>query len=253
MKAWWHLYRKEIINLAFFILIVFLLITMWLLFLAYKLGRWPGELVFGLSFLPLSFFPLIMLWQGYQSFRYEWKDDTAYFLLTLPRPGWQITLSKLAAGMTIYIVFTIYTIISIYVANRDFIGGLFSELPANTMEGELINVLLQIIFLYIIAGMVIYILAQFSYLISRFYNRFNGVISIVIFILSVYILHRGGSILAPIFRWMPDIPIHSVQMVAGITRENVIYIGSSPFVGSFIMLIFLFLLGSWFLENYLEV
>jgi len=253
MRSWWSLYKKEIYNIWFFSLIVFLIVTGWQLFLVYKMGRWPAELIFGLSFLPLSFFPLIMLWQGYQSFRYEWKDDTAYFLLTLPRSGWQITLAKLTAGMTFYILTTLYTLLIIYLSNQSIINVFLADLPMNINTELLLNPFYQMTVMYIISGIVIYILAQFSYLISRFYNRFNGIISIVIFILSVYIVHRGGSLLGPIFKWIPDIPIHIMDGMAGVFQERIVYVGTGPIIGSLIMLIVIFFAGSWIFEKHLEV
>ena len=253
MRSWFSLYKKELYRLVFFTLIVFLIVTGWQFFLVYKLAKWPAELVFGLSFLPFSFFPLIMLWQGYQSFRYEWKDDTAYFLLTLPRSGWQITLAKLTAGMTFYIGITLYNILILLIANRSVINLFMSDFPENVTPKLITNGFTDFTILYLISGLAIYILTQFSYLISRFYNRFNGMISIVIFVLSVYIVHRGGSLLAPLLKWMPDIPVRVMEGMAGIAQERIIYIGSGPLLGSLIMLILLFLAGSWIFEKQLEV
>ncbi|MFP4662584.1 MAG: hypothetical protein ACLFPF_10350, partial [Halanaerobiales bacterium] len=65
MRAWWELYKKEVNSLGFFTMVVLLLIFGWELLLFYKIDSWTPAVTFGLSFLPLSFFPLLILWLGY--------------------------------------------------------------------------------------------------------------------------------------------------------------------------------------------
>lgn len=248
MRSWWSLYKKDLSAKLFFMLVVVLLVTGWQFFLFYKLDNLP-EVSFGLSFLPFAFFPFLILWLGYSSFKQEWKDNTIYFLLSLPRTGWQLTLSKLAAGMTFYFSVSIYTTILIYFFHRNRIGKFLVDLP----ELPLTRIITWIVIIYIMYGLTIYILIQFSQLVSQFYDRFQGFISLLVFLISSHITFRGGSILAPLFKWAPDIPIESISEFYGQVNVYTIYLGTGPLIGSLVVLVLFFMAGSWLLENQLEV
>ncbi len=254
MRSWWELYKKEFKSVSFFMLVTLLIVTAWQLFLLYRLGTWPGEVVFGLGFIPFSLFPLLALWLGYNSFRQEWKDDTIYYLLSLPRPGWQLTLSKLAAGMSLYLITTIFTIFSIYFVNRNgFINLIEKDLPAYMSTNWITGIVIRILIIYLLSGSILYIIGQFSQLISQFYDRFRGFISIIVFIITSHILYRGGSILAPLFEWAPDIPVEVFTEKFGQLNTFTVYLGTGPLIGSLLLLILIFYTGSWLLENHLEV
>ncbi|MFW6028933.1 MAG: hypothetical protein ACOCRO_01625 [Halanaerobiales bacterium] len=254
MRAWWILFKKELSNNLFVILVIALLTIAWQVFLYYKAVSWPYGLSFGLSFLPFSFYPLVLLYMGYNAYRQEWKDDTSYFLLSLPRYGWQISLAKLASSMTFYILITALTIGLIYIFQHTFIRRAILDLPGNINYMELIfNIAGRMLLAYIMMGLGIYVLSQFSQLISLFYDRFRGLITVIVFILSNYLVYRAASFLAPLLGWLPDIPITNLNILAGEVNTSRIYIGSGPFAGVFIVLLALFLLASWLLETQLEV
>ena len=103
MRAWWELYKKEILDMIILYCCYLPGIVAWEIFLFYKADKWIIWLAFGLSFVPFALYPILILWLGYNSYRQEWKDDTHYFLLSLPRRGWEIGLAKLAASMSFYI------------------------------------------------------------------------------------------------------------------------------------------------------
>ncbi|MFW5992455.1 MAG: hypothetical protein ACOCQN_04610 [Halanaerobiaceae bacterium] len=253
MRAWWELYKKDLFTLGFFMLVVILLVFAWEFFLFYKIDAWPGGLTFSLSFLPFSFFPLLLLWLGYNGFRAEWKDDTNYFLLSLPRHGWEISLAKLAAAMTFYLVVPLVTALLIYI----FQWGPFKnmmEIPEFILEGQwAIKTIFKIFVFYWLSGLALYIITQFSQLVSLFYDRFRGLVTIVVFIISNYLVYRGGSILAPLLKWLPDFPVEVINETRMGLQKTVIYLGSGPVIGSAVLLGGVFLLGSWLLENQLEV
>ncbi|HLV09162.1 MAG TPA: hypothetical protein VKY40_03045 [Halanaerobiales bacterium] len=254
MRAFWDLYKKEINTILFFSVVTILIIFAWELFLFYKANSWPEGLPFGLGFLPFSFFHLLLLWLGYNSYRQEWKDDTSYFILSLPRHGWEISLAKLAAGMSYLTVTTIFTITLIYFFQRNFIGTIFQEAVMFIPINWIISTLFKTYLAFWLSALYIYIIAQFSQLISLFYDRLRGLISIITFILSQYLVIRGGSLLAPILKWLPDIPVQIINYTrAGGLEEYTLYIGSAPLIGSAVITLILFFTGSWLLENYLEV
>jgi hypothetical protein len=250
MSSWFELYKKELRSISFFLLVSVLIILGWQFFLLYKIDNWPLGLSFGLSYLPFGFFPLIMLWQGYQSYRQEWKDDTIYFLLSLPRPGWVVSLAKLMAGLTYQFVTVALNLIMVYIISRQ---TFWSLRPSYVTEEWILSIALKLFIVYIVIGLSLYILSQFSYLISRFYDRFKGLISIVVFVLSSYVIYRGSAIIAPVFKWLPDFPVRIIQEGMKSFEPTTIYVGSGPIVASFILLILLFALGGKLLDSHLEV
>ncbi len=256
MRAWWELYKKEINTIGFFSLVVILLVLAWEFFLLYKIDAWPQELTFGLSFLPLSFFPLLILWLGYNAYRQEWKDDTNYFILSIPRKGWEISLAKLASSMTFYIIVTLATYLLIYFFHQGFI---YQELIAQAPEGIfvgnfIIDTMVKITLAYWLVALVIYILTQFSQLISLYFDRFRGLVTVVVFILSNYFIFRLATLLSPLFNWLPDFPVRVFnESGIGLVQRSTFYIGSGPIIASTLLIVALFLLGSWLLENQLEI
>ena len=252
MRSFFELYKKEIRSIAFFLLVSVLIIFAWEMFLLYKSRAWPRGVAFGLSFLPLSFLPLIMLWQGYQSYRKEWKNKTVYMMMSLPRAGWQIGLSKFAASLTYFLaVFFITVIMIIFVNIND--SSVLSMLPSYITPQYIYKSGFLAGIAYILFSMMPYILSQFSSLISRFYSRFRGLISIVVFVLSNYLVYRIASFIAPIFNWVPNIPIEGFSDTMGQVNVHTIYINSAPLITLFIMYIVVFYIGSLIFEKYLEV
>lgn len=256
MRAWWELYKKELFTLGFFMLVVLLLVFAWELFLFYKIDVWPEGLAFGLSFLPLSFFPLLILWLAFNGYRSEWKDDTNYFLLSLPRHGWEISLAKLTAAMTFYLAAPLVTLFFIYIFQWGSLKELLADVPEAIIRGQwAIETIIKAFIVYWLFGLANYIITQFSQLVSLFYDRFRGLITIIVFIISNYIVYRGGSVLAPLLNWLPDFPVEVMnEPTYGMGLQKfTIYIGSGPLIGSALLLVGLFFFGSWLLENQLEV
>ncbi|QTL97510.1 hypothetical protein GM661_05690 [Iocasia frigidifontis] len=253
MKAWWKLYKKEIYNISFFMLVSLLITLSWELFLFYKIHSWPLGMPFGLSFLPFSIFPLLVLWLGYNSFRQEWKDDTIYLTLSLPKAGWQINLAKLTASMTFYLAIVILTTLMIYLFQQGFIITILQGSPDPIVISWINSTILKICFVYWISGIGIFIISQFSQLISLFFDRFRGLISIVVFILSNYLLFRLSIFLAPLLKFLPDIQVDVIKELNGSLNCIPIYLDSGLIIAVAIITMGFFFGGSWLLENYLEV
>ncbi len=253
MRAYWELYKKDFRSMSFAMLVISLLILGWHFFLVYKKYQWGVALTFGLSFIPFAFFPIIALWMGFQSFRQEWKDDTIYGLLTLPRSGLVLTSTKLLVGMTCYIGVSILLSGLIFFSYQDFIEEGLQLIPYQMNRGLLIGYIVKAILVYWIIGAIIYIISQFSYLISKFYNKVSWLIVILVFNLSQYLIFRGGGILAPLFTWAPDISIGIENVRMGIFYSETLEIGTGPLLASLLIVIGIFFVGSWVLEKQLEV
>ena len=256
MRAWWELYKKEISAISFFSAVIFLALLAWQVFLFYKADTWISGLVFGLAFVPFFFYPLLILWLGYNSYRQEWKDDTHYFLLSLPRRGWEISLAKLAAAMSFYLGICLATILLIFVFHQGYIREtvLDDNFRGVMGSGILSGLALRLFLAYWLYGLTFYIVAQFSQLVSLFFDRFRGLITIIVFILSPYVIFRGVLLLAPLFRLVPELSMGNLVYVDfDIPRVYPLTFGSGPFLAYLVMIIAMFLLGSWLVEKHLEV
>ena len=97
---------------------------------------------------------------------------------------------------------------------------------------------------YLIIGIQLYLITQFSYIIASFYNRFRILISILVFLLSHYLILRLGGFLNYLFNWLPDFPAAVFMESPAGVREATVYIGSAPF-----MVILLIMTGLFFLNS----
>lgn len=254
MRAWWELYKKEIYSLSFLAMVVVLLISVWNIFLFFKIDVWPEGLSFGLSFLPLSFLPLLALWLAYHSYQQEWKDDTNYFILSIPRSGWEIGLSKAVSFMTFYIAASLVSVILILFFHQGLIRELLVEIQDLSINtGVLYRIIIKILFAYWITALGIYIKVQFSQIVSLFYDRFRGLITIIVFLITNYGLLRLTTLLSRLFRWCPDILLENFNISNPFTENINIRISSGPIIVTLLLHVALFFLGSWIVEKHLEV
>jgi len=253
MRSWVSLFKKEIRSMLFTILVSVLLVSAWEIYLITRMDVWPLGLTFGLGFIPFAIFPLIMLVQGYQSFRQEWKNNTIYLLKSLPRSGYEIVSAKLASSSLVYIVLTLYTFGLHMFFHWSQLKILMGQLPEAVNSSYSTRMLVLGIITYIVIGIVPYLLSQFSYLVSCFYGKFRWLVSIVVFALSHYILVRLGGFIARLFNWLPDIPVDVMWSSPYGEEIATIYLGSGPILAALLILIGFFMAGSWILEKQLDV
>jgi len=229
----------------------------WIAFLRYRYeAGWSLGMVFILMTIPLTFLPIWLMWQTYQTLRTEWREKTTYTLLLLPIPGWQITLSKWTA---LLIEFTIVLAALVGSALLFFLG------PINEYYGSFLQAVPLIWFLR--NGFLLYlgalatfssfiILVQLAFIVSKLVGRFRGLAALWTLLLATWLVERVGIILDPLFRWLP--PIHIEQLfrldvIAQYTNytPEIAYHYSAE-VGSWLATLGLFLLSSWLLENWIE-
>ena len=253
MRSWLSLFKKELRTKLFTILVSILLISGWEIFLMTKTEVWPLGLSFALGFLPLTIFPLIMLIQGYQSFRKEWNNQTIYLLKSLPRKGYEVVSSKLVSSTLIYIVLTLYTLGLHMFFHWYQVKYLLRNVPPAVANNYSHRMAVIAVLIYLAVGVVPYVLSQFSYLVSCFFSKFRWLVSIVVFILSHYLLLRLGGLIARLFNWMPDIPLDAMWTGAGGEQSVTIYLGSGPIIAALIIIIGFFFTGAWILEKQLDV
>ncbi len=254
MKSWFSLYIKEFRSMFLTIMVSVILVVAWDLYLITKMNNWPMGLTFGLGFIPFLIFPLVLMLQGFQSYRKEWENDTIYLLRTLVSPGYQISLAKLSASLTYYLLVTILTGVIHFSSHWVQLRFFLSEIPEPVSSSFSANLFILGALAYLFFGIMIYIISQFSYLVSCFFSRFRWVITVMVFNISFYIVFRVGTFLSLPFKWLPDLPVQVMWSGHTGTQEYLkIYLGSGPLVATLLILIGIFITGGWLMKNQLDV
>lgn len=248
-----NLYSKELkssLNMA----IVFTIINIgWYIFLFSRKWSWNQELIFGLSFIPLAVLPFVYMLKGFLSIRKEWKEDTIFALLSLPVPGWHITVSKLSSAMTYCLIQSLISVAGIYLVSNLYIHSLFLMVPSTIAKSFVVKFIIGIFFAHLVLIAFNYIVCQFSYIISRLFDRFIGLITGITFLISYWFISRVSNLLIPLFRWLPDFSLQEWGYRNGVYQHGIQQIESAPFIVPVIVVIGLLILSSWLLENVLEV
>ncbi len=253
MKSLISLIKKELRQLNILFIVSALMITAWLWFLISRADNWPPGLTFGLGFIPLFFLPIIMIFLAYTSYRSEWGNNTIYLLKILPRKGYEINFAKFFPAAAYYLIFSIFIISVNLFFHQELISQIFNEAPA-LIGREMSEQFLTLAYLsYLITGIQLYLITQFSYIIASFFNRFRLFISILVFILSHYLILRFGGFLNYLFNWLPDFPVTVfMENPTGIT-ESTIYLGSAPFIVVLLIMTGLFFLNSRLIASEVDV
>jgi len=253
MRSLISLIKKEFRQLNILFVVSILITAAWEWFLITRTENWLPGLSFGLGFIPLFFLPLIMIFLGYTSYKSEWANNNIYLLKILPRRGYQINLAKFLPVL-IYYLFLSATLIAVNLYfNQELIAQIFNEAPEMIGRQVSEQFLILSYSAYLITGVQLYLITQFSYIIASFYNRFRLLISILVFILSHYLILRIGGFLNYLFNWLPDFPVTVfMENPAGIT-ESTIYIGSAPFIVIILIMVGLFFLNSRLIVSDVDV
>lgn len=253
----WRLYSKELKESMNFAVLFAIIGVGWLIFLSTQQVNWGSETIFGLSFIPLSLLPLYVLFKGFRSFQSEWKSETIYTLLSLPVPRWYLLCAKFLAAMTIVTVLSIIFLLGIYLDSRLFIiVNVFHNISRNFGMGFYLQLFLYSYLILWIFCAIGYFLSQLSYLVSKLFNRFSGLISGITFLFTIWIVIRIGAILGKLFFWLPDLSLVNLSNYRNqmfILQRDVICFDITPFIGIIVASIGLFFLGGWLLEKVLEV
>lgn len=253
MKSVISLIKKELRQINILIIVSTLIIAAWEWFLITRTENWPPGISFGLGFIPLFFLPLIMIFLAYTSYRNEWENSTIYLLKILPRKGYQINFAKFIPAFSYYLILS-FVLIAV---NIFFHQGLIEQMLTEAPELIGRQMSKQFLFLsysaYIITGIQLYLITQFSYIVASFFNRFRLFISILVFVLSHYLILRIGGFFNYLFNWLPDFPVTIFMESPVGVSESTIYIGSAPFLVILLMMIGLFFLNSRLIASDVDV
>lgn len=217
------------------------------------------------ALLHLGFVPMWTLWRAGASLRQEWSSNHMSLLLTLPVPGWYITSAKalvLLAEMLWYIVLVlagtlVLAIEGSWIQRIDLLGQayviggeIYSRIPADALSWRTLLFALGVVTAVAASGI---IATQFSYIAGCLWRRWSGLFSTAVAGLSVWFILRAGTLLAPLFRWVPEIPVDGAVIVNNVRVQQTMYLGLSPVFGALAAVALLFWLGAVLLERDVEL
>ncbi|MCR4401467.1 MAG: hypothetical protein NUW12_01605 [Firmicutes bacterium] len=255
-SAYWQLLSKEVRSSKLAMLLSVSVIVAWDIFLATRLAKWQEALVAGFAWMPLGIMYLYALFSGTASFSQEWHGNHMHLMLSLPVRGWQIFSAKALSTLCEAVVITIVTMggasllgfgptVALFRSG----GGVPSAVPASLVY-RLVALGIVLLWLSVIA---VVIMAQFSYVAGRMFQRFGGLVMVWTLLLSFWGLLRFMSIVTPAFRWLPDLPFQVWNNVNGFVRLVTVHLDSAPLAAAALWILILFWVGSWLLERHVEV
>ncbi len=254
MGALWQLLRKDLLAQRWAMGILLFLTVAWHIFLWSKVGTWPQGIALALGLIPFGFILLWIFWVSLQIYRREWSEDTVYFLMALPKPSWLVMGVKLLTVIVCAFV-SVGAMIASYLLFLNSEVEAAKALVAQHYTGPLyLGNLINggaLMFLFFVLFV---ILIQFSYICSRMVNRFRGLVTMWVFVISLRLGGILASIFEPAFRWLPPVTFSIPGVVVGATAPpNRLLFSSGLFAACFLVGIGFFALGNWLWENQIQV
>lgn len=250
----WSLYRKDLRQLLMPMLVLLLAGLGWHVFWVYQSAKIPkAEFKIIISFIfPLAVLPITLIWFGYRSFKNEWKQNTIYTLLSLPCSGQRLIGSKILAAFTYYLaVILLQTLVIIFTYQVSISSGL--SILESKLQVSPPLLFATMIFFLLLWGGYLYLLAQFSYLVSKLWDKFNLAVSIATFLIMNYLLDKLAQLLAPVFNWLPPLFYLSNQEADGVINFSLNIESSGELAVWLLILAGVYWLNGWLLENQLDV
>lgn len=213
-------------------------------------GSWPMETALAAVSLPLVFMPLWLLWQSFQTLRVEWREDTVYTLLVLPVPGWKVMLAKLAAVCIEYSVLLGVTVLGTLIFFAPQVQLAMEVLPGSLWAVRN-GILVYLFSLAMLASVVIFV--QLAFVVSRMVGRAQGLVALWTLFLSSWLVDLCGSLLAPLFRWLPALSLDKLFRLYEIEAGIVVNWRLASEIGSWLGILGLFVLTGVLFEHFVEV
>lgn len=248
--AFWRLLNKEIRQASSTALVIAAVVVVWHVFLHTRIGRWPEEAVLAAGAFPMGFVPLWLLWRSFATMRQEWAGNHTHLLLALPVPGWAIAASKAAVVMLEAAFFIV--VIGGGAAALGFKTGLLSQIPfedIRTPWGK--PIIIGAILL--LSPLMWIVMTQFAYVAGRLASKLSWLVSAVAFALSGWFIVRAGTVLTPLLRWMPDLPVSADVIVNGVVVKAGLSLDWTPAAGTILAVGALFWAVSTMLERDVEL
>ncbi len=251
--AFLNLYKKELRESGFAALILVLLTLGFHFFLYTRITAQNYQFIIGSVLAPFFIFPLYFLVTGYRTFSQEWNDRTIYLLKSLPRRGYTIILAKFLAATTYLLLLIVLTAMTTWQIVMRTMADFGPVMPVDLTGTSIINIVFLTLVGYLGFNLFLYFMVQLACLVSRVYNRFRWLVTILVFYLSGYLSMRIAELLARLFNWMPGLTFQVSGIGGAEEFTTVITIGSNSFL-SLTLVILGFIIGAGLLlEKVLEV
>ncbi|HZX21606.1 MAG TPA: hypothetical protein VFF25_04385 [Clostridia bacterium] len=234
------LYKKDLAASKFETLLILGFIIVGNLFLLYKAKTsWPIDMSLALSMLSLGFVPLFTFFKAFNFIREEWKENTVYFMMSLPTTGNTIFLSKFLALLTQFFILGVTAVIfvSIFMLMQTQIQQVWMVIK------DIDNIHLIIweigkvgIIMFLSFAMTI-ITAFFSAVVGKLFRKFSGLITFIVFIATSYVSARlMSSIVGSINQGMFNSYVQK-EMIVGEAEIFLQVLPNSIFIPSIILII----------------
>ncbi|HZK56905.1 MAG TPA: hypothetical protein VFD17_01240 [Clostridia bacterium] len=184
-KKLFTLYKKDLAASKFETLLILGFITVGNLFLLYKAKTsWPLDMSMALSTLFLGFVPLFTFFKAFNFIREEWKENTIYFMMSLPTTGNTIFLSKFLALLTQFFILGITAVvfIAIFTLTNPGMQQVWEAIRDVSNMGQIVWEFSKIGVIASLSFSMVIITAFFSSVVGKLFKRFSGLITFIVFI-----------------------------------------------------------------------
>lgn len=187
------LYKKDLAASKFETLLILGFIVVGNLFLLYKAKTsWPIDMALALSMLSLGFVPLFTFFKAFNFIREEWKENTVYFMMSLPTTGNTIFLSKFLALLTQFFILgaaalvfvSVFTLMQPQIQQDWMLIKSIDNIHLIIWEIGKIGIIMFLSFAMTI------ITAFFSAVVGKLFRKFSGLITFIVFIATSYVSTR---------------------------------------------------------------
>ncbi|MDI6907245.1 MAG: hypothetical protein QMC81_07160 [Thermoanaerobacterales bacterium] len=221
--------------------------VVWYLFLASRAGVWGPHDIASYGFMPLLLLPVWAAGTAYYGLHVEWNTNTSQLLLSLPLRGWTTIGAK---ALAVQIGFTALSLLC--VAGLALVApGAVRELAVGPYAWTAPFWLCVGYWLFTVVAVVV---GQFTFLAGRMVPRFRGPASGTAFFVASWLMFRLGALLSPLFHWVPDVTLRTVNMVGeNVAQVSTSTVNTAPIAAVLFLTAGLFALNGWFLEREVEV
>ncbi len=253
---WWQQFKKELQGHRIDFALIAGALLVWLLFLVSRVGAWSDEVILAIYWFPMGFLPIWALWTSVQLYRHEWRENTSYLMLSLPVRAWIITSAKLAVLVAGVVGFS-----SVILA-----GGLLLVERTGILSGlgdihDLASVPLEWVFkmgllgyAWSVGGIVLLaLLAQWAYVFSRLFNRFQGLVMAWTWLVTFWLMGRVVDLGGRLLTWLPDFYLRMPDMAGEGLHLHRVALESGPFWALILFVVGLYTLLNLTVERAVEV
>ena len=247
------LLRKELESYKVLVFFLAAAIILWGIFLVTRTSRWHPDAILGLSVLPIT---IVIFWSFLSAvlrLRQEWDGNHVHLILPLPVPGWYITGAKVLATLLEIIALTLLVIVCATIVGRNPFLMRFDGVPEVYSVADIVCMSLQALAVFWLSLCMVTVLVQFACISGRLYERFSGLISVWVLVLSVWVSAKFGALVEPALRWLPDFRFKSIMVADDYVSVETVMLSSSPLASALLWSLILLLTGSWLLDRHIEI